>query len=124
MNTNQKRRDEIMKIEEPTYVGGLQPFEELTAEQLGTLLGEDFLVPTDTFKGSPKVADMLDFMKKHDDLWAHGVAIGETRSDYKLAIKGLRFLGRPSKELREEFEKFCSSANDLILDHDELFAEW
>jgi hypothetical protein len=124
MNTNQKRRDEIMKIEEPTYIGGLQPFEELNAEQLEALITEDFIAPTDSFKGVPKVSDLLDFMKQHEDMWAHGVAIGDTRGDYRLTIKGLRFLGRHAKELKEEFESFCGTATDLILEHDELFSEW
>ena len=42
MNTDQKRRDEIMGLDYPKYIGGLEKFEDLKVEQLETLIKENF----------------------------------------------------------------------------------
>lgn len=124
MNRNQSRRDEIMKFEEPEYIGGLQNFEELTAQQLETLVAEEFISAKDSFKGSPDVASMLNFMKQNEEVWAHGYVVSESREDYRVNIRGLYFLGKPSKELAEAFGSFCATASDMRIEKDELFAEW
>ena len=50
MNKDQKRRDEIMCLENPKYVGGLERFEELTGEQLEILIKENFVGAKDKIK--------------------------------------------------------------------------
>lgn len=124
MNQDQKRRDEIMALEYPKYVGGLEKFEELTAEQLETLIKENFADPADKHNLAPTSGDFLNFMKSHEGVWAHGYVVGGAREDYRLRIEGLVFLGKVPDALKADFSTFCSSADDLRIEKDELYSWW
>ena len=124
MNKDQKRRDEIMCFDEPKYVGGLERFEELKAEQLETLIKEGFVNSTDAKKSSPTTQEYLDFMKANEGVWAHGFVITADRDDCRLVIDGLLFLDKSSDELKENFKKFCEKADDLKIEKDELYGYW
>src|SRR5574337_845840 len=121
MNKDQKRRDEIMKLENPKYVGGLERFDELNAEQLETLLKENFLSAKDTKGSSPNVQELLEFMKTNEDLNAHGFVVSGDRDDCRMVIEGVVFYGRPSEELKENFFEMFHSADDLRIEKDELY---
>ena len=124
MNTDQKRRDEVMGLDYPKYIGGLEKFEDLKVEQLETLIKESFVDQTASYNSSPTVQAFLDFMKAHEDVWAHGFVITTTREDSRVVVEGLLFYGRPSDELKKEFELFCVGAPDLRIENDELFSWW
>ena len=124
MNQDQKRRDEVMGLDGPKYIGGLERFEELNLEQLETLLKEDFAALTDAQNSAPTTGDFLNFMKTHPEVLAHGYVIGGGRTDYRLRIEGLSFLGKAPEELKTDFTAFCAQASDLKIEKDELYSWW
>lgn len=124
MNQDQKRRDEIMALDSPKYVGGLERFEELTAEQLELLIKEDFAALTDVQNSAPSTGDFLNFMKAHPEVSAQGYVVGGARTDYRVRLDGLIFFGKATEELKKDFETFSAKADDLKIEKDELYSWW
>ncbi len=113
-----------MCFDYPKYIGGLEHFEDLKADQLEALVKENFIDPAYQYKLGPTVQAFLDFMKTHEDVWAHGFAITTDREDARVVIEGLMYYGRSTDALKKDFEAFCSTAADVKIEKDELFSWW
>ena len=122
MNTDKKQRDTIMGLDSPKYIGGLEKFEDLKADQLEVLVKENFIDPNYKYRSAPTIQTFLDFMKTHEDVWAHGFAITTDREDARVVIEGLMYYGKSTDELKKDFKQFCSGAADLRIEKDELYS--
>ena len=121
MNTD--NRDQIL---EPFFVykqwsGGIKRFENLTLEALEKLVKEGYADPEDAQNEAETLGFMLEFMRKFPEVTAHGYAVEGTRHDCRVTLEGLRFDGKPTKEMILAFVDGFRKADEFICEANQLY---
>lgn len=111
-NKDDKRRCEILGIN-PTYRGGYCGFQKMNLNQLNMLLEEKFIDPEECQNESPSTMGFKEFMEKYPDVTAHGYIIGLDRSDYRVTIEGLEYVGDTTKEMLFDFMDMFRHADEF-----------
>ena len=125
MNENQKRRDELLSIPaDAKPLGEMVRFRGLTHDRLELLLSEGFIEENATQNNSPTVKGFLLFMKNYPEATAHGYAISLRRSDYRVSLEGLHYVGYVSKAMALDFVKLCRSASTFKCEDRYLYSWW
>ena len=104
--------------------GGIEPFDELTAEQLLNLIVLCHADPETCQNNSPSIGDFLKFLEANPKFRAHGYVVSPDRNDYRVSIEGITYEGDASKEEIITFVSFCNGADELDLDNESLRAWW
>lgn len=106
-NQKDRRRCALLNIT-GTYVnGGIEHFDNLSADTLQTLIDEGFADPDDTQNNSPSLQEILDFIREYPDFKAHGYAVSPERSDYRVSLEGVEgTVYRPSDAFSAFVETF------------------
>jgi hypothetical protein len=119
-NKDTKRRAEILGIPDDYPFGGIRKFKNATAEQIKTLIDENFLAPSDTQNDSPTAKEFLEFMEEYPEVKAHGYVVSPDRDDYRVTIEGLECpefkLTEDSFGLYIDFIKLCRHADEFEID--------
>jgi hypothetical protein len=102
----------------------VKSFKNLTLAQLEKLVDKDFVALDLTQNESPTIQEMMDFMKKHPGVTAHGYVVSHQREDYRTSLEGLSYNGTSSKQMIAAFKKFCKNADELILNSEKLYSWW
>ena len=102
LNTDIKRRDELIFKDgfqfERYSCGGIRYFKDLTLDTLKSLKRENFLDASDAQNSSPTIQEFMEFMDEHPGFTAHGYAVIDSRSDYRVSIEGLEKDGDISRD--------------------------
>lgn len=99
-------------------------FANLDVRTLEKLITNDFIDPNDAQNEAPDVRDIFKFMSNYPQVLASGYLVGPNRDDYRISIDGLKVPNKyVSAEVKSQFLKFCSNADELDKDHD-LMSWW
>ena len=124
LNKDIKRRDELIfgKYSPEGYLGGIKRFGGLTLDKLETLLKEKFADPDEAQNASPTIAEFRDFLLDYPSYTAHGYAVSDDRSDYRVTIEGVgKTGGYDSAEELEAFISMFRCADEFMADRDGMF---
>lgn len=105
MNYNQKdrRRCALLNISGDYTMGGVERFDNLSADTLQTLIDEGFADPDDTQNNSPSLQEILDFIREYPEFKAHGYAVSPERDDYRVSLEGVAGVVERSSDAFSEF---------------------
>ena len=117
------------------YVGGIRRFEDLSIDQLKTLVAEDFVHEDDCFNSCPEIKSFIQVVEKmismageNDELVVTfiGYAVDQTRADYRVTIEGIKYKSRYKldRDIIDEFYNFAKNADELSLSDTEGRAWW
>ena len=117
------------------YVGGIRRFEDLSIDQLKTLVAEDFIHTDDGFNSCPTVGEFIKLVEKmtsmageNDELVVTfiGYAVDMSRADYRVTIEGIKYKSRYKldRDILDEFYAFTKNADELSLSDTEGRAWW
>lgn len=125
LNYDQNRRDEILFAGHTLrYSGGIERFDHLTLDRLELLVAENFIDLEGSQNCSPTAGEFLDFMRVYPMVMAHGYAVSNERSDYRVTLEGLQCpAAKVTEELRLAFVDLCRCADDISF-RGALYAWW
>lgn len=122
MNKDDKRRQEILGLD----IGSKYDCHrfETIIERLQVLDDEGFLDHEDAQNCAPTVGEFLEFLRENPQFKALCYIITPNRSDYRLAIEGLTYSGKTTKQMLSAFSNFAHGADEFEASENSLYAWW
>lgn len=122
MNRNHILRDTIIFGKDIPSYSDICHFNGLSLDQLKQLIDSEFIELDECQNDSPTTQEIYDFMKKYPDYTAHGYVVTINRKDYRTTLEGVeKRSGFDSKQECNEFHKLFKSADELIVDEDNIY---
>ena len=126
-NMDYKRREEIVGVSVEwgkDDSGGVVWLDRLSLSVVAQLFEEGFIDPNDRQNSAPTSREILIFMCKYPSALASGYMVSPKRDDYRVTLDAIELPRRyVTPAAREEFEKLCKDADELITDGD-LYCWW
>ena len=122
MNRNYILRDTIIFGKDIPSYNDICHFNELSLDQLKQLIDLEFIELDECQNDSPTTEEIYNFMKKYPNYTAHGYVVTINRKDYRTTLEGVEKQARfDSEQESEEFYKLFGSADELIVDEDNIY---
>lgn len=112
-NRDHRTRDRLLaEFFTSEETGGIRRFQALPLSILQELVRAGFADPAEQQNDAPTIGRILDFMKKHPGVRAHGYAVSPEREDYRVSLEGIEFEGEVSEGLRKDLEELVGERAD------------
>ena len=117
LNTDWKDRDRIITGEEspykqPSYSGGIFPYQDMSVDTLKELRDKNYLDPEDCQNDSPSIEQFIELMERHPLMTAHGYAVSFERDDYRFSVEGVEGIVEGTAGLFDVL-KLCREADEF-----------
>lgn len=86
------QRDKIVfgeYYDKDRYRGGIRYFSHMPVESLHELLKRGFADPDNQQNYAPPIKEIVQFLDKHPNFWAHGYAVSPERDDCRVSVEGV-----------------------------------
>lgn len=121
---NVDERDKIIfgeKYKQNKYLGGCRSFSDLDVDALKQLIDMNFIDLEECQNFSPSVEEFYEFMKSHPCITCHGYAVSPERSDYRVTIEGLEYIGIVTMEMLVDFVDMFREADEFSVSTNGLY---
>lgn len=96
-------------------------FEDVTVQQLNELVDENLIDLDDTQNNSPTFGEIIKFMNKYPEFYAHGYVVSESRSDARVSLEGVQLISQRDleQEIIDDFHNLFRNADEF--DEEDLY---
>jgi hypothetical protein len=70
---------------------------------------------------APTAKQIIDFIEKHPGFTAHGYATAPRRSDYRISLEGVKFIGPYDDKTKADFLELFQRPSQLIIEDEKLY---